>query len=307
MKIPRVSIVTVTRNRALLLAECLGSLVLQSVQPDEIIIIDNNSTDSTAEIAKSFAQNVKFPVKRLLEKRVGYPMVYNRGLRVATYNWVAFIDDDCVADPKWLEEIKNKIVKNNSVAALVGHSLTCYPQNIYALATYLFDQSWKANNLEGEKVINFEILDNKNIVYSKEFLTSHGISFDEKRVTSHNGAAEDADLGLQIQVNKGRAIYLEKMLVRHKDPVTWSQFFKKRFSSFAAYLEFQKKWGAPTIKAKKNTRLRKLISNIFHNYPSSLMFRFRWVSLVSFTVLLSLFINFVLQSSRVKEFYIKRF
>jgi len=307
MKIPQVSVIIVTKNRVEHLLECLASLAVQSVKPDEVIVIDNNSSDLTASAIKKFSQGVNFPVKRYLEKRDGYPVIYNMGIKQASFKWVAFIDDDCVADIHWLDTIKKSITDHSQVAAILGHSQTYHSQNVYSLATYLFDQDWKKKNLEGKKVLNFEILDNKNIVYSKSFLDQHKIRFDEKRVHLHNGAAEDADLGLQIQLSGGMAIFVARIVVKHKDPITWTHFFMKRFVAFAAYLDFQEKWSCPKTSSTRKIKFRQVITQVLNEHPSTIFFQARLILLVSFTVFISLVLENLLHFPKFKDRYLRRF
>jgi len=133
----KVSVVITTKDRANDLKHCLGSLAGQVVSPDELVIIDNSSFDETKKMVENFAKSVKFPVCHFLQKEVGYPHVYNRGLREATGNWVAFIDDDCVADTTWFMRIKF-ITKNfPHLAAILGNS-----REYFSKRTLSLTKSW---------------------------------------------------------------------------------------------------------------------------------------------------------------------
>ena len=237
------SVIIVTKNRAQVLKHCFGSLASQTVAPKELIIINNSSTDSTPQIVKNFENNVSFPVKVFVEKKSLYPVIYNRGLKESTGDWTAFIDDDCVADPSWVESILAGIKDYPNAAAIVGNSQTYFSKNIFSLATWMLDEVWKIDGRVGKNIRDFTTLDNKNIAYRRSFIDEKELQYDEKRV-SFLGAAEDADFGLQIQAVKGTANYLSKMIIFHKDPQSWGHFWKKTIISQKAFNTLYQKWGS---------------------------------------------------------------
>ena len=166
-----------------MLKHCLGSLASQTVAPKELIIINNSSTDSTPQIVKNFENNVSFPVKVFVEKKSLYPVIYNRGLKESTGDWTAFIDDDCVADPSWVESILAGIKDYPNAAAIVGNSQTYFSKNIFSLATWMLDEVWKIDGRVGKNIRDFTTLDNKNIAYRRSFIDEKELQYDEKRVS----------------------------------------------------------------------------------------------------------------------------
>lgn len=270
------SVVIVTKNRALELSQCLGSLLSNSILPDEIIVVDNNSTDQTKQLIEGIKKNSKVKVKYVFFEGEGYPAVYNRGFKEAFGDWVAFIDDDCLASSSWISEIKKSIKKNPKVSVVMGWCGTHYPHNMFSQATLLFDNEWKRRSLNGKEVVDFEVLDNKNVVYNKSFLDKHQLSYDEKRVICQNGAAEDCDLGMQIQQAGGKAICNKKMMIWHKDPQNWIWFMKKNISSWKAYQSLSLKWN---MKERENLKLQpkellKLVDDFSNEINLSLVAKF---------------------------------
>ena len=116
---PSVSVVIATRNRAEMLGRALESLVRQQRPPDEVVVIDNGSTDSTAAMALSFQDQLNLKLVR--EDRIGIPHARNAGLRHASGDILAFIDDDCEAEPAWLAEIEKPFLKDPHVGAVGGN------------------------------------------------------------------------------------------------------------------------------------------------------------------------------------------
>lgn len=238
----KASVVVITRNRHRDLLHCLGSLISQMEKPDEVLIIDNNSTDRTEEIVKNFQEAIGFPIRCVKEKKIGYASARNRGLKESNFPWVAFIDDDCVADENWFLEVKKSIRNMNSSAAILGRCLTLYHEKMPSKVQNYLDSSWK-NTARNKKVIfDFEILDTKNIVFNKIFLEANKIEFDERGLVAGGGVSEDCDLGMQIQKKGGKAMYNEKMIVHHKDAISWYAYYDKLFSTIKNHKDYVKKW-----------------------------------------------------------------
>lgn len=97
---PAVAVVIVNYNRRDWLADCLRSVLAQSVQADEVIVVDNGSTDGSAEMAQeNFGDRVK--LVRLDENR-GFAGGNNAGAQASAAQWLALLNNDAAADPDWL-------------------------------------------------------------------------------------------------------------------------------------------------------------------------------------------------------------
>lgn len=264
----KISVVIVTKNRAHDLLQALGSLIAQTTRPDEIVVIDNASSDETPKIVKSFIINIGFPIRYIRENKSGYPILYNRGLKEAKHDWVAFLDDDCVASPHWITQMRPSIRHQEAITAILGYTEPFAPQNIYSLVTHIFNSEWKENNSRGKHIFNLEILDNKNIVYNKKFLQKNHLLYDETRTVYLGGAGEDCDLGIQIQQLGGTALYNRSMLAFHKEPTGFLAYWNKYIHSLAAHEWFKEKWIRQLRKPTKNVHFRTLALHIAqsHNY-----------------------------------------
>jgi GT2 family glycosyltransferase len=101
MDVPAVSVVVATRNRAGRLAALLDSLSAQTLHHFEVVVVDDGSTDGTHELLAG-----RSGVRTLRHERpLGPSAARNTGWRAARAPLVAFTDDDCVASPRWLEEL----------------------------------------------------------------------------------------------------------------------------------------------------------------------------------------------------------
>jgi glucosyl-dolichyl phosphate glucuronosyltransferase len=100
------SIVICTYNRSALLKECLASLVSQRVGRDdyEIIVVDNNSSDDTSNVAGDMLKNER-RARVIRETQQGTSYARNRGVRESRGEYIAFLDDDGKAQPGWVERL----------------------------------------------------------------------------------------------------------------------------------------------------------------------------------------------------------
>jgi GT2 family glycosyltransferase len=107
MNRPEVSVVVCTRNRAALLADALASLYDLSTDDFvyEIVVVDNGSTDGTRAVVKHAHAESKHPIRYVHEAEPGIVAARNRGIAAAQGNWIAFFDDDQLADWHWLAEL----------------------------------------------------------------------------------------------------------------------------------------------------------------------------------------------------------
>ena len=285
----KLSVVIVTKNRAGHLEKCLDSITQQTLQPYEVVVVDNNSTDATPEVIKKWKRQVKFSVRRVLEKGSGYPRIYNKGISESKGDWVVFIDDDCIAEKEWLASAATAM-KRRQLDVVLGKSLTQKPQNVYSLAVYLFQEDWKKKWIRGKVIRNFEVLDNKNIAYRKGFLDQHHLRYDEKRMSVLGGAAEDCELGARIQEKGGKAVFVSQMIVSHADPQNWEWYWKKYFKSLAAFMTFQGQVANQNVKPELHS-FRQLLNETADQYHYGFFKRKLFMLLVYSTVVMSMILK----------------
>lgn len=108
------SIVIPAYNEESYLKSCLQAIARQTVKADEVIVVDNNSIDKTADIARSF------PFVRLItETRQGLYFSRQAGMAAATGDIIGRIDADTVVEKNWVEVIKDTF-EDESVSSATG-------------------------------------------------------------------------------------------------------------------------------------------------------------------------------------------
>ncbi len=101
----KASILIPTYNRQGLLRGALASIQRLAIPAGwriEVIVVDNASTDGTAEVIDAAGRAGPLPVARVLESKQGLNHGRNRGLLESSADWMIYLDDDMLIEPDWL-------------------------------------------------------------------------------------------------------------------------------------------------------------------------------------------------------------
>ena len=91
-----ISVVIPTFNRRNLLKRAIYSVIKQTIEPREIIVIDNGSTDQTYQMVSSLFPDINY----FTEKKRGVSAARNKGIIESKSKWIAFLDSDDTWEPK---------------------------------------------------------------------------------------------------------------------------------------------------------------------------------------------------------------
>jgi GT2 family glycosyltransferase len=112
---PRVSAIIVNWNGAEHLRVCLPSLTSQSFKSLEIIVVDNRSSDDSAEVANTFGARWL-----LLERNLGLAPALNRGAEIATGDLLLFVNNDMRFDPGFVAALVEPLERDEDLFATDG-------------------------------------------------------------------------------------------------------------------------------------------------------------------------------------------
>ncbi|MGA8151708.1 MAG: glycosyltransferase [Terriglobales bacterium] len=116
----KVSVILCTYNRAESLLKALGSLA-ESAMPEsvdwDVLVVDNNSSDQTREIVKDFCRRHPGRFLYTFESQQGLSRARNTGIREASGDVVAFVDDDVTVEPTWLRNLTARLHNGKWVGA----------------------------------------------------------------------------------------------------------------------------------------------------------------------------------------------
>lgn len=134
--LPPVTAIVCTRGRPQRLRECLLALTTQDHPHFEVIVVDNAPVDeANAAVVAEMAQ--RLVVRRVVEPIAGLARARNTGVRAASTDLVAFLDDDELVDPRWLSELALGFTAGSDIGAVTGMIL---PVSLLSQAQWWFEE-----------------------------------------------------------------------------------------------------------------------------------------------------------------------
>ncbi|MBI5356109.1 glycosyltransferase [Candidatus Collierbacteria bacterium] len=251
-----ISVLITTRNRAEILKRCLKSLERQSTRPNEVIVVDNDSSDNTKTVINSFRS---LRIRYLFEKKIGIAFGRNRGLAEAKGNILAFIDDDCIASRNWIKEIEKSFKKNVDIVGIVGRSKNMFTQNPYACAEQCWFLYWYLKHISisnKEEILNDgELINFKNMALRKSFIRQTRFN---TKLTTGKFSEEDTEIRKRLFKKlrlKEKITYQPKVIVYHKNRSSFLQLLLRRFYKGVALAELCQKKKIITVNCFKRQYL----------------------------------------------------
>lgn len=151
---PDITIVVCTHNRAESLRQALASLYdLETAGrfTYEVLVVDNASPDHTSEVIRSATHESKAPLRGVHEPQKGIVAARNRGVIEAAGKWIAFFDDDQLADRRWLCALfaaaERHRVRSVGGAVLLQLPAGCDRQLAPFVRTLLGESRWSEVNI----------------------------------------------------------------------------------------------------------------------------------------------------------------
>lgn len=111
---PLISVIVPVYNTAELLAKCVDSILLQTWSHIEVILVDDGSTDNSAEIIKHYQKQYPDNVKGLFQENAGQATARNAALDIMTGDFVSFVDSDDYILSDMLESLFDAAIITNS-------------------------------------------------------------------------------------------------------------------------------------------------------------------------------------------------
>ncbi|HUT02314.1 MAG TPA: glycosyltransferase [bacterium] len=215
-----VSVIIPTHNRSQVLLRCLNALIEQRRDfpgSFEIVVVDDGSTDGTAQAVNAFRENCPVELRLVqLGSQAGPAAARNRGLAAARFQIVIFIGDDIIVEPGFLRRhcAMHRRFRGGSVAVL-GYT-TWHPElKITPFMGWLEDAGEQFDygfvEREGPTWQHFYT---SNISLKRRFMLENGV-FDED---FKQAAFEDTELGFRLFERGLRIVYCKDALAYHLHP-----------------------------------------------------------------------------------------
>jgi glycosyltransferase involved in cell wall biosynthesis len=216
---PGISVVIPVRNAAEDLARCLETLRRQSVDHAafEVLVLDDGSEDATPDVARRHGARV------IRQERQGAAAARNRGVREARGDIVLFLDADCRADPRWVEEITRPLREESGPDATVG--LHDSAQTSLVARFVQLEHEFRYERMSAREKIDF--LNSGNCAFRRKTLLEY--PFDE---TFHR--LEDVELSFRLTRDGRTMIFVPAARVDHRHPETVAALLRRKFN-YARY------------------------------------------------------------------------
>lgn len=197
----RVSLVLPAYNESAYLRECLEAIAHQTTKPYEVIVVDNNSTDDTVAIARSFPF-----VKIVHESRQGILHARAAGFNVARGEIIGRIDCDTIIPPDWIQTVR-ELFAESDVAALSGtmHYGDTALQPVINKAD-LFVRRWLARNFARTNTV---FLQGASMAIRRD--AWHAV---RGSLCSRVDIHEDYDIALHLQELAYKVEFAERLIAR---------------------------------------------------------------------------------------------
>ena len=213
-----ISVIIPTYNRAHLLPRALDSILSQSCLPNEIIVVDDGSTDDTSVLMTSVYPEIVF----IQQSNTGVSCTRNVGIKRASGDWIAFLDSDDEWFPEKLEVQMNALYKNPELKI-------CHTNEIWIRNGTRVNPKKKHEKFGGwifQKCLPLCCISPSSVIIHKSIFDEVGL-FDDSLLV-----CEDYDLWLRITA-RNPVLYIEKPLLRkyggHNDQLSRKYWGMDRF------------------------------------------------------------------------------
>lgn len=209
-----ISVLIPTKNRKILLERVLKSVLDQTVLPDEIVVINDESIDGTKEYLDNLSQ--KHNILKIIhrEEGGGVNTARNQGTREAKSDWIAWLDDDDEFVPEAIEKIKQKLQRISDNIFVVNFNSKIYKNDDSFNGGYQFkeDREFIDLNYEDWMLIKNNLKGDCKPVFRKYLFEDKNYLFPE----TVNGF-ESYTMNLIAKNKKGIRCYSEVTTLIHQE------------------------------------------------------------------------------------------
>jgi glycosyltransferase involved in cell wall biosynthesis len=220
---PAVSIITCTYNRAHLIGETIESIIAQTFQDFEYIIVDEGSTDNTEEVVKSFPDS-RIHYFKIPNTQGHLSAMRNFGIKKSQGKYIAFVDSDDLWLPEKLKKQFSALEADNSIGFSYTDIETFNQREILSKTIYKKSGTFCGSAFEG-LIHNEFVICATTLFFRKNCLDKIGYQNEDFR-------SGDFDFTVSLSINfKALAIYEPLVRVRrHEGNVSNSSYLNRKFT-----------------------------------------------------------------------------
>jgi GT2 family glycosyltransferase len=209
-----VSVIVPVYNGSKTLPACLQALTRQTLPPDEIIVVDDGSTDDTADIAARFEMTV------VRQENAGPAAARNCGAQIAQGHILLFTDADCRPTPDWVERMVAPF-NDLTVAGAKGEYRTCQRELVARFVQQEYQDRY--DRMAGQSQIDF--VDTYSAAYRRSLFLAAG-GFD---VAFPTASVEDQEFSFRLAEQGYRLVYVPGACVYHQHNHTITEYARRKY------------------------------------------------------------------------------
>jgi glucosyl-dolichyl phosphate glucuronosyltransferase len=223
-----VTVIICTRNRAVQLASVLDSACKLIIPMDlrwEFIVVDNGSSDNTADVVAKYAD--RLPIRCVREDEAGLSNARNRGVVEAKGDYICWTDDDLVIDPEWLSAYA-KAFKAHPEAAVFGGKIIPFLEPPTPVWLEKAKYEWPFNSLLAYRDLGGDVVPLKHVGNKLPYGANFAIrTLEQKRhrfnpelgvSPMHKRVGEESDVIYRIFKEGGNGWWVPDSKVTHIIP-----------------------------------------------------------------------------------------
>jgi glycosyltransferase involved in cell wall biosynthesis len=282
---PAVSVIIPTFNRSKLVVNAVESVLAQTYRDYEIIVVDDGSTDNTAEALKPYMDRIRY----VYQANLGTSAAKNKGIQVARGKWISVLDSDDLWLPTKLE------AQLKAVATLGKDFGACFTNCDFFGTTHVMPSAFEQGGLDEELPFGpleepFKILLARYpAIYVQSLLVLRSLieypnGYDELLVVT-----EDTDLLFRLAF-KTKFCFVNERLVRidrtpSREVGLMELFYKDDDRAFASRQHLLEKWICLVEDTDPGLRrtLEELLKGMYYNWLVTKLYRFRYVKAFEIT------------------------
>lgn len=219
---PTISVIIVTKNRQTHLDRCLKSISINSIQPNEIIIINEGTAISASDLPqsqKNITKIINLSASNLSHGR-------NIGITHAISDIICFTDDDCIVSKNWLEMTVQALTDHTCIGVFGQVKPYHLSQNRNRYSTCLVNRTQPSIVTTPCYHAKYIGLGN-NMAFQKRAFCQYGLFKQWLGIGSVGKSAEDAEFSLRLLLKKERLLYDPQVIVHHDKWLTENQFLSQ--------------------------------------------------------------------------------
>jgi cellulose synthase/poly-beta-1,6-N-acetylglucosamine synthase-like glycosyltransferase len=222
---PKISVLIPAHNESCTIVDTIKSVLENSYQNKEIIVIDDHSTDDTYHLIRPFYEQGLIRIVRRIEGKVSKASAINHGSTYATGNIIMTMDGDTLLERNSLKEI-SKYMSDPNVVGVAGKVQVlngdgCVNNIVTKCQLYEYTVTFELGKRSQAILKSLIILPGTFAVFRKNV-------FRESGMLDEDSIVEDLDLTFKLYKTGGKVMYAPKAVARTYCPGNWRAWIRQR-------------------------------------------------------------------------------